>query len=153
MHLKWPRVRPDWLIIIFKLWLFHSLLYFSCEVSCPGKELWPTRYVPWLMCFAQLFSFKLVYLYQIDKKNSIYLWWITGTTWFLFVFVALVWLLPVCVLNGFSKYLLSPVASVASRQSVENDSLVLTTKFSLSKIKARVFLHSTLWKAIRRQLI
>ena len=29
-----------------------------------------------------------------------------------------------CVLNGFSKYLLSPVVSVASRQSVENGSLV-----------------------------
>lgn len=44
--------KPISLLPIIKLkksgnaYLFHSLLYFSCEVSCPGKELWPTRYVP-----------------------------------------------------------------------------------------------------------
>ena len=44
--------KADIVVVLIKLkksgnaYLFHSLLYFSCEVSCPGKELWPTRYVP-----------------------------------------------------------------------------------------------------------
>ena len=44
--------KADIVVVLIKLkksgnaYLFHSLLYFSCEVCCPGKELWPTRYVP-----------------------------------------------------------------------------------------------------------
>ena len=78
-----------------------------------------TDYCVMLSCLAfNLYTYtRLITKFNIFVMNN-------RKTWFLFLFVALVWLLPVCVLNSFSKYLLSLVVSVASWQSVENGSLV-----------------------------